>query len=140
MKLTSKQLLYSGIALLVVLIGIGWWFYHKGKKTTTIAAIPNDTPEGANNSAGVSLSQISQIADALYTDMDGFNWAGHDSQPYQDFESLSDTDFVKVYNTFNTKHQSEGNGTLKKWIEDEDYAFDDVVDSILSRMGRLNLL
>lgn len=138
-KYTTKQIAVAGIILLILIIGFAYYFYSQGKKTTTIAAIPVDQPTGTNNSAGVSDSEISQISSDLHADMDGFNYAGHNVEPYQKLDGLSDTDFVKVYNLFNTNYQPASKETLKGWIDDEDYAFNDVVESIIARMGRLDL-
>lgn len=138
MKVSTKQFLIIAGIVLVVFIIIGIWFYRKGKKQTTIAPLPLDNPD-ANNAYGVSFSELLQIADAMHKDMDGLNLLGHDVTPYEKYAALSDTDFVKVYNVYNEKYQKESGETLKEWIESESYAFDDVTDSILARMGRLNL-
>lgn len=143
MKLSTKQILIISAIVLTVFIVIGIWFYRRGKKQVTIQAPPQDNPNGGapvNNPYAVSQGEISTIANGLFIDMDGLNWSGHSVEAYEKFNSLSDTDFVKVYNAFNTVHQAESGDTLKKWIEAESYAFDDVVDSILERMGRLNLI
>jgi hypothetical protein len=151
MKLTSKQILIIVAVVLVILVIVGIWFYRKGKKQTTIAPYVNDTPgatgsgsttgTGTNNPAGVSVSQISMISQALFNEMDGFNvW--RDTKPFTDLMILSDTDFVKVYNKFNTDYQAEGDGTLKQWIEDESGVgeFATIREAILQRMARLNLI
>ena len=122
----------------VIIVAFSIWFYIKGKKKTTIATVPVDSPTGENNPNAVSTADITQLANELYNDMNGFNWSGHDVTPYQKLDSLSDTDFVNVYNTFNTLHTGEG--TLKQWMDSETYVFNDVTDSILDRMARLNLI
>lgn len=142
MKVTPKQILVIVIiaVVMITMIILGIWAYRKGKKQVTIAKLPLDNAvTGSNNPAGVSQAEIVAIADALYRDMDGWNLSGHKVEPYQKLNALSDTDFVNAYNTFNTLHQSEGDGTLKEWIESETFVFDDVVESIIARMGRLNL-
>ena len=148
MKLTSNQLLIILVVVLLIFVIIGVWFYRKGKKQTTIAPYVNDNPttnntgsSSSNNPAGVSSSQISMIAQALFNEMDGFNvW--RDTKPFTDLLILSDTDFVKVYNKFNTDHQAKGDGTLKQWIEDESGVgeFATIKEAILERMARLNLI
>ncbi len=144
MKLTAKQILIIIAIVVVILITVGVWFYLKGKKTVTIQKPPLDDPNAdqgtGNNPNAVSNGQITAIASALFEDMKGFNWSGHNSEPYKNLDSLSDTDFVNVYNTFNAAHQSDSKETLKQWIENEDYAFSDITKSILERMGRLNLI
>jgi hypothetical protein len=140
----KQQIIIGGIVLIVIVI-VGIWFYRKGKRQVTILPPPLDNPGtgssgGSNNNPyGVSNSTITQIADELYIDMDGFNFFGHNIAPYQNLSALSDSDFVNVYNTFNKKFQPDSGETLKKWMESESYAFDDVTDAIMQRMGRLNL-
>lgn len=144
MKVSTKQLLIVIGVVLLIVIAVGIWFYRKGKKQTTIAAPPADNAGGGatnNNPAGVSNSEISMLADALYQEMDGVSlWRNID--PYIDLMVLSDTDFVKVYNMFNTKHQAEGDGTLKEWIESESGIgeFATVQAAIVARMARLSLI
>lgn len=141
MKLTTKQILIIAAIVLVVFVVVGIWFYRKGKRQVTIQAPPLDNPDTGtgNNTYSVSNAEILQTVEDLYRDMNGFNWAGHDAEPYEKLQSFSDTDFVNTYNTFNSKYQQESQQTLKEWIESESYAFDDIVDSILDRMDRLNL-
>lgn len=143
MKLSTKQILIISAIVLVVFVIVGIWFYRKGTRQITIQEPPLDDPEtdaGANNPYAVSKSEILQVVDGLYRDMQGFNWSGHDIEPFEKLQSLSDTDFVNVYNVFNSKYQQESQETLKEWIESESFAFDDIIDSILARMGRLNLI
>jgi len=142
MKLSPKQILIVIAIVFILLISIGVWFYLKGKKTVTIQKPPLDNPDpnNPNNPYSVSSGEITSIVSALHEDMDGFNYYGHNSEPYEKLNSLSDTDFVNTYNTFNTMYQVASGQTLKQWIESESYAFDDVTTSILDRMGRLNLI
>jgi len=144
MKVSTKQFLIIGAVILVVFIIIGIWFYRKGKKQVTIAEVPFDSPfesSNSNNPYSVSDSELVELSDRLYREMDGFGiW--RDADPYKDLIKLSDTDFVKVYNIFNTNHQSKSGETLKKWIENE-YVIGELasyIKSILDRMGRLNLI
>lgn len=145
----EKYKIYIITALLVTvfLIGFAIYYYKKGKRTTSIAPIIKDNPnstESNNNPAGASDTEIKQASDALYQDMNGFNTLGHEGAPYANLLAMSDTDFEKTYNQFNTDHQSEGNGTLKTWIQAEhplyDTAFDAYRTSILERMAKLNLI
>ena len=140
----TKTYLIVGLVALLLIIGVALFFYFKGKKTTTQAPLLIDNPDGqptgqGNNVYGVSAGEISRISDALHNDMAGFNLFGHDVQPYQDLIALSDTDFGKVYNDFNTKYQPNSGSTLTGWINSESFAFNDVADSIRQRLGRLNL-
>lgn len=143
MKTSNKTILIVIAIVVVFIVGIAFFYYRKGKKQVTIQKPPLDNPNSdspENNPFAVSDAQITSIVDALHRDMDGLNWNGHDVQPYQDLNALSDSDFSRVYNVFNSKYQSDSGETLKQWIESESYVFDDVTDSIKQRMGRLNLL
>lgn len=142
----KMTLIYIGIAL-VVLIIVGVYFYRRGKKTVTIQQVPIDNPtqdnggSTNNNPAGESQAAITELANRLYNEMNGTNF-WRDSAPYNDLLLLSDTDFVKVYNTFNTLHQAESAATLKAWLVDE-YGIGEFAtfkEQILTRMGRLNLI
>jgi len=142
----KKQLIVIAI-ILAIFVGVGIYYYKKGKRSTTIAPIIKDNPNSTdadNNPAGASDTEIKRISEALYSDMDGANTFGHDAQPYKDALAASDTDFERIYNQFNTDHQAEGNGTLKTWIISEhplyDPAFEGLRDSILQRMSKLNLI
>lgn len=146
-KFTTKQILIAAVIVFIIIAGIAIYFYRKGKKTTTIAPVPVDNPGGAagtsaTNTAGVSVAEISKVADDLHTEMDGFNWT-RDTAPYHALLLLGNADFVNVYNTFNTKYQAASGYTLKGWIEGEksihDTDFDAAKADILSRMGALNL-
>jgi hypothetical protein len=117
MKLTTKQLLIIAGVVLVIFIVIGVWFYRKGKRKVTIQPPPLDDPGSGTVASGVSNAEILSISGALHKDMDGFNYAGHDVEPYQRLNALSDTDFVKVYNVFNAAYQPDSGETLKQWIE-----------------------
>jgi hypothetical protein len=139
MKTKTIIIIVAIVVVVLILVVLAVWAYRKGKKSTTIAKPPLDIPEGGNNSYGVSAGEILAISQALYEDMDGYNAFGHDIAPYQKFAALSDTDTVKVYNTFNTDYQDEGDGTLYEWIDSESFLFDDVIESILAKMERLHL-
>ena len=142
-----KKQLIIGAIIISALIGFAFYYYKKGKRSTSIAPLVNDNPNSTaanNNPAGISDSAVKQLADALYQDMNGVNTLGHQPEPYASLLAGSDTDFEKVYNSFNTDHQAEGSGTLKGWIEAEhplyDPQFDAYRTSILQRMAKLNLI
>lgn len=139
----SKKNIYIIIAVLVVVVAIAIFFYRKGKKTVTIQTLPNDLPgepSGSGSAVGTSNNEIKLIANALYEDMSGFNYSGHDYEPYNRAIVLSDTDLVRLYNTFNTLYQTESKETLKQWILNENYYYSDVPNSLLARFAKLNLI
>lgn len=144
---TTKIYLYIAAAILVLIIILSVFFYFKGKKKgssqTSIQYLPGDLPYGTPNqpgaTTGASNSTIKSIAERLHQDMDGFNIWGHDMQPYQDAIILSDTDFVKLYNTYNGLYQSSSGETLTQWIENEKFWENDITDAMLNRLAQLNL-
>jgi len=142
-KTTQKKLIVGGLIALTLLLSF-WYFYRQGKKTTTIAKLPTDDPNTGNQSSGVGDSVISQISTDMYNDMKGLNWGSyHDETPFNSAMTLSDTDFVKLYNFFNTKYQKDSEATLTAWLNGEKaipYSpFDSVKVVMLSRLGKLNL-
>jgi hypothetical protein len=124
-----------------MLTALGYYFYRQGKKTVTLQALPNDLPGNPGSvSAGASNNEIKLIAQQLYDDMDGYNFAGHNYDPYNRAITLSDTDLVKLYNTFNSLYQADSKETLKQWIESESYYSNDLPDALLARFAKLNLM
>lgn len=142
----TKTYAIIGLVALVVLVSVAIYFYKKGKKQVSVQVLPYDVagePTGTGQPGtgnGISNNQIKVLVQKLYDDMSGFNWSGHDQAPYQEMSTLSDTDFVRVYNLFNTLYQKESEQTLREWIDNEKYAFSFLTDSILQRMAKLNLV
>lgn len=145
-KQTKKWLIVAGI-ILVLLIAFGIYWYKRGKKTTSIAPIIKDNPGSTaadNNPAGVSDTDIKFLATNLHTDMSGSNFWGHNDDYFQHLLELSDTDFERVYNAFNTEYQAESGQTLIQWVDGEnDFfgggAFASLKQAILARGKKLNL-
>lgn len=143
----KQKAIFVGI-ILVVLGGIIWFAYSKGASKTVIAPLVNDSPD--NNTPGISDTEVNQIAQSLYDDMSGFNLLGHKTQPYESLLALSDTDFLRVYNKFNSSDYSGGK-TLEEWVNDEYditdptgiYAFNQqytaLISSIKERFAKFNL-
>lgn len=137
--------MYIAIAVLVIIVALSFYFYKKGKKTTSIQYLPGDLPygnsgNGSNQTTGASNSEIKSIAQSMFADMDGFNIWGHDIEPYQRASTLSDTDFVKLYNTFNALYQTESGETLTQWLVNEKFYNNEVTDSLITRCAKLNLI
>lgn len=139
-------LIIGGVILLLLILF--YLAYRKGKKTVTLAKLPVDDPKLGQQSSAVGGAVVSQIVTDLYNDMKGVNWfAAHNIEPYNQLMSLSDTDFTKAYNFWNTKYQvQEGGGldnTLTGWIKSQSsiwYSpFETVRTAILKRLGKLNL-
>lgn len=139
MKNKNNLYLIGGGVLLIA--GVIYYAYLQGKKTTTIAPLPtNDNPENG----GETTANLSVIATSLHDEMSGFNWSGHDIKPYKNAILLSDIDFVKMYNIFNTKYQSESGETLTGWFNSETYfvsgsADNSIYQSFADKLSKLNL-
>ena len=141
MEKKTKNILYIAGAILLFLILLSAYFYSKGKKTTTIAPLP---PDAAGVATASSSADVSKLSSDLYSDMKGISWlANHNEVPYQEALTLSDTDFVKLYNDYNTKYQSLDGRTLTAWINACSAIpftpFDTVKTAMISRLGKLNL-
>lgn len=154
-----KTYLIIGAIALVLLVSLLIYAYHAGKKTTSIAPVVKDDPNApandpTNNPAGVSDTDIKTLVEKLYKDMSGANVLGHDSQAYKDLLALSDTDFERVYNEFNSEYQKDSGQTFKGWINGEGgYGLTDLLpwpfsgnadfralkDSTNQRFAKLNL-
>jgi hypothetical protein len=134
------------IAAVIIVAIIAYLFYRKGKKQVSTQYAPNDLPygspgNGAGQSGGASNSEIKQIANDMHDDMSGLNlFTGHDMEPYQRALVLSDTDFVRLYNTFNGLYQADSGETMTQWIDNEKFYNNEITDTILSRCAKLNLI
>lgn len=142
-KMTEeKGLKIFGVTIVVVGLITGIYFYRQGKKQTTIAPLPFD-----NNGTNIpsDIPKITTIAEQMYNDMKGINWK-HDASIYGNALSLSNTDFVELYNIYNTKYQADM-GTLTESIAGEwsditllgADAWNTVKKSMLDRLASLNL-
>lgn len=147
MKISTKQVLIILAVLLVILAVTGFYFYKKGKKKVTAVPLPSDKPvvidgEVQNNPFGLSRASIAELSEQLYSDMKGLTIL-RDNDLYSDWLRLSDTDFVDLYNIFNSKHQADSGATLKEWLYGEvgvwGSDFNALKKDILTRMSRLNL-
>lgn len=134
--------------LIIVVISIILTIYFSGKKagktgTFSEGAVTDDsvTIPGENQ---VTLthdeeSKIRVMVSKLYKDMDGLNIWGNNMDIYNDYASMSDKLFVLTYNLFNKLYESQGYGTLRDWIDDEQGLFGGIIDTINNRFDRLNL-
>lgn len=102
--------------------------------------LPNNpawTPEQAET--------IRSLAMRLHTDMEGANVfsSARDIEAWRQLMSLPNDMFVGVYNDFGDLYYHEGNGTFRKWVEDEWTWWDTSgiagKSQVLERLSRLNL-
>ena len=105
---------------------------------------------------GVTESEASQVRELtmrLHDDMSGLAIPGfRDTEAYSNLLTLTDSLFVAVYNDFGTLYYAEGYGTLRDWIDAENFSYtfsiltpwsvfqgNEVKDEIFRRMNQLNL-
>jgi hypothetical protein len=136
-----KKYLIAIIVALLIIAGIAFYFYKQGKKTVTIQQLPGQLPGDSTgtNETGASNDEIKLIVEGLYKDMKGFNWLGHNYEPYDQANELNDTDLVKLYNAFNTIYQTDSGQTLTQWISNESYFSGTSPHLLLARFAKLNL-
>ena len=129
--------------------------YFVGKKIYTKFLVFTPAPLPNSDTVGVNLTpqqaqDVRRIALALHSDMDGINFT-RNWDLYSEFAALNDPMFIAVYNDFGNLYYSEGKGTLRAWIEDENFTASGflskpfwwtagwVKDNIIDRMDALNL-
>ena len=141
MEKKTKNNLYIGGAIVLLLLLLFWYFYSQGKKTTTIAKVPTDSAGASTASSSGTLTALSA---SLHSDMSGIDWlANHDESIFQQALTLSDTDFVNLYNDYNTTYQAADSKTLTAMINAcysiPFTAFATDKAAMISRLGKLNL-
>lgn len=141
----SKNTLY--ILGGVVIVGvIAYYFYQKGKAKPTIENLPPDL-SGTTTTTGTtptSNSQLQELAGQIYEDAIGANvFSNHDESIYERALALSNTDFVQLYNIFNSLYQPELKETLHAIIDDQwaiPYTpWETIKNAMLNRFNSLHL-
>lgn len=108
------------IAGSALVLGVLYFVYKQGKKSPSIAPIPTDT--GGSSGSGVSLpnGDLISLAGEIYRDCIGLDiFAAHDESIYQRALALSNTDFVRLYNIFNSAYQPMIEDTMRGLINDQ---------------------
>lgn len=111
-----------GIVVLLLLVGLGWFFYKKGKNKTTLQYDPYQLPGEitGDHQVGASNDELKSLSSELFNDMSGFNFfSGWNVNIYNRALLLNDKDLIKLYNAFNAVYQKEYDSTLTKMISDE---------------------
>lgn len=149
MDAKTKELLYIAGAVLLLLLIIGFVIYRSGKKSGKAEGVINlSNPVSDNtssNAPAASTSEISQLAQAVYADMSGVNFLGHDIDLWGRVLALSDQDFTRLYNEFNLRFQKSTGESMTKWVENE-YAYDPytpwnaVRKTVLAKMAKLKFV
>lgn len=129
------------IIALVILVIVAIYFYRKGKKTTTIADLPNDVPTGGTGNGGVILSgsqtsanEIALMAEQVHEDINCV-FCLRNTALYERISVLSDTDLIKLYNVYNSKFQAQDGETLLQALDNEFANF----DVIKNRLRKYNV-
>jgi hypothetical protein len=132
-------LIVAGIALAIYFVG-----KSAGKKKT-----PKDVklPSGGQGipAAGVDARgniipwSAGPLADDTFDVLDGIDSSQSKEIVIAKLMAITDDQLVAVFNEFNRKHYDKGDGTMKKWIKDDSFAFNSVQPQLLARMDRLGL-
>lgn len=102
------------IIVILVIVGILWYFYKQGTKKTQQNKLPPNDNAGTNESD----TALSELAGELHNDMKGFAIGfAHDEAPYQKAVSLSNYDFVRLVNIYNAQYQHDDGKTFKTMLD-----------------------
>lgn len=120
----SKTYITIAVVTILLLAFVGFYFYRRGKKQTTLQYLPGELPgnKERGNQVGASNDELKLLANALHSEMKGLNWFGHNMEPYKRALLLNDTDIVNLYNTFNELHQRQSGETLTQWLQGETWS------------------
>lgn len=147
----ASKINWKWVIIGALIIALILYIYFTGKAAgkrgkAVVIDLPKDipgavtTPTTQTGTITATAGDIRRISTALFDEMDGFNYSGHDYTPYEEWARLSDTGFVSVYNDFNGMNFNKGEGTLKDWLKNETFVFGSIVDEVIfPRMARLNL-
>lgn len=151
-KISVKTKLWIiGITLLLLLV-FGIIIYRSGRKKGSInlssPVIDNPNNPGGNTTPVTATADIMALTDLVHRDMEGVNLE-HDTDLWSNrVLTLSDTDFVRLYNEFNSKYQKDSGETFTQWIAGETAYYvpllgtqwGTIKDSLLTRLSKLNLI
>jgi hypothetical protein len=113
-------------------IALAYYAYSKIPKKATVHGIQS-----------ASQSQLQSLASKLHEDISGLTFINAISL-YQQAISLSDGDFIRLYNIYNELFQGQDGETLTEAVNGEfawlgNYSFKVVKEEFLSRCSALNL-
>lgn len=139
----NSSLVVLGLVLIGI-AGVGYYFYKKGKQEPTIGDVPEDTGGSGTTSSGMTDDALQRLAGDIRRDCIGINvFANHDTDLYEVALSLSNRDFVRLYNMFNLMYQSQYEETMRQVIESQwamPYSpFESLKESMSMRFDSLNL-
>ena len=136
-----EKLPWNKIIIGVVIFIILYIIYRQGVKSGKFGKPTRVKPP--EDELNISGAEIRRISTALYNDMEGFNWGGHEPEPYEDLSRLNDTSLAVVYNDFNDQYATLEEGTLYEWLQGESFTdfetANTVEQTILPRMVKIGL-
>lgn len=130
LNLTPYQLLIAKYVLLAVLAVIV--LYRLPKALNGFLGITEEpdfepVPMPTENSTGIDLTpaqfkEVRGLSQRLHTDMKGIAVPGmRDNAVYSELLELTDPMLVAVYNDFGKLYYSLGEGTLREWLNSENF-------------------
>jgi len=140
----------AGVFALVVAVVLAIYLVNRNS-TPDFNQVPLPTGGGTLSNSDAQI--VRSLAMRLHDDMAGIAIPGfRDTDAYSEFLQLTDVMFVAVYNDFGKLYFSEGDGTLREWIDNENFSYtfsiltpwsiyqgNEVKDEIFIRMNALNL-
>jgi hypothetical protein len=142
----------AGVASVILAVVLAAYFVSKFNRPD-FNQVKLPTTSGGTQLTQAEAQKVRSLAMRLHEDMDGLAVPGfRDKEAYEELLDLTDPLFVAVYNDFGVLYFSEGNGTLRDWIDAENFSYtfsiftpwgiatgNAVKDEIFDRMNALNL-
>lgn len=132
-----------GIIILAIVIFTIWYFYNRGKSVPTTVKPILDNPDSSsssNNPAGYNAAQLKVLVDVAHEDYDStYNdiFGKHDPDVYIPIIQLSDTDFTRAYNIWNTSYQEKDERTMVQAIDSLFGTWNDFSFPIVGQIGNI---
>ncbi len=148
---TKTKIIIIGVILLIVLI-IGFLIFRAGRKKGSVNVsspiIDNPGNPSQNNTVVIPTASLDMLAERIYDDMSGPNLTHNTDLWANEVLTLSDTDFARLYNSFNSRYQKDSEQTFAQWITNEtDYyvpfagtQWGTIKNTLLARLSKLNLV
>ena len=133
-----KMAVYIGLGLFALLVlwrltkGIDAFFGIEPSPDFTPVPMPTADTTGINLTTA-EAQMVRSMSQRLHTDMQGVSLPGTaDTEVYERLLELTDPLLVAVYNDFGHLYYSEDEGTLRQWLNDEQFWY---TFSILTPFG-----
>lgn len=139
--MTNRTIIYlfaGGLVLLLIFFLIGKAY---GK---SMPPKPVEVPEDSGGTSGAQLSDaaIQTLVNDLKEDI--YSYGTRNSAPYVTLLALSNTDFVRAYNDWNSRYYQLDKETLKQaiageWFSSTSFTFANIKDDLMTRFTNLGL-